>query len=102
MGALTTGLLAATMVGSTVAQAQQAKRSAKLQQEAMQQAERSAQRDATMRDIALNAANRKRPRSFDTLLANASATAGASSNMLTGSGGVVDPLPLGRQTLLGS
>lgn len=102
MGALTTGLLAATLVGSTISQAQQAKSAAKQQQRAMQQAERNAQQDATMRDIAVNAANRKRPKAMESLLTSAIASYQGNSGMSAGAQGITDPLPLGRATLLGS
>lgn len=95
-------IVAAAVAGGASVYA--SKKAAKAQNKALAQAEQQAQTDARQRDIEFNAANQKKPQLIDSLIQkNLRESGGAQGGtLLTGPGGVTDPLKLGRSTLLGS
>lgn len=88
------------MVGTTMLQVTESRKSRDLQERMQADAEARADKNAKEADIAMGKQNQKRPDIVGALDNNKRAAMG--STMLTGAGGVTDPLPLSKQTLLGS
>lgn len=101
--AAVSSLLAAAVVGSTLASAYSANKQAKAQESATAQATEAAKKQASQAEEATNRANAKRPDTAAMASANKQASmAGNVGTMLTSPMGV-DPatLQLGKNTLLG-